>query len=109
MNVRRNARKQGYAWAESGRSEYDVIAAVDWCTLEIPSTITPEFLARKAAVYERLREAFDDDDELQKFEDASAAYCEGWFDGVLAFYNEAIAPTLRLRPKKRTVSTNDEI
>jgi hypothetical protein len=50
MNVRRNARKQGYAWAESGRSEYDVIATVDWCTLKIPSTITPEFLSRKAGL-----------------------------------------------------------
>jgi hypothetical protein len=51
MNKKRDATKEGYAWAESGRSEYDVMAVIDWCTLKIPYDITPEFLAHEDAVW----------------------------------------------------------
>jgi hypothetical protein len=61
---------------------------VNWCTLEIPDTITPEFLNRDAAAYERMREAFDDDEEFERF--ASDEYREAWLEGVIAFYQEAI-------------------
>lgn len=85
-----DAKKEGYAWAESGRSEYDVRAVVDWCTLEIPETITREFLASEAAAFERLRAAFDDDEELERVQ-AASEWREAWLDGVIAFYHEAIA------------------
>jgi hypothetical protein len=87
----REFRKEGYAWAESGRSEYDVRAIVDYFTLEIPNDITPEFLAHEDALRERVEEALDDDDQIERlFSDTT--YREGWLDGVMKFYNETIAP-----------------
>ena len=77
MSKQSKVSQEGYAWAESGRSEYDVIAVVDWCKLEFEmmDEDTPEFLAYEADVCKRMREAFDDDmDQFRRlFEDDAYA------------------------------------
>jgi hypothetical protein len=83
----REFRKEGHAWGESGRSEYDVIAVVDFFKLEIPNDITSEFRAHEDALYERLGEALDDDDQFERLLN-DRTYREGWVDGVMAFYHE---------------------
>ena len=98
MSKQSKVTQEGYAWAESGRSEYDVIAVVDWCKLEFEimdedtDEDAPEFLAYEADVCKRMREAFDDDtDQFRRlFEDD--AYAEEWLLGVIAFYCETIEP-----------------
>jgi hypothetical protein len=85
----------GYAWAESGRSEYDVIAVVDWCIMMNGDADydTPELRACEAEVSKRMRDAFDEDDadlfsRLFEFEDD--AYREDWLLGVITFYTQHI-------------------
>ena len=85
-------KKDGYAWAESGRSIAAVEAVVKFAIrpslCAAAEVVTNEMIVAdgelEADLLDKMVEEIGDDEEFEALQDKDDAYIDGWYAGVLA-------------------------